>query len=123
DADIIVLCTNHPGLLVNPHLLKPGTVVCDAAKPFNMPRNYKRRDIVVIEGGQIELPHPVEFTIDFDCGPNRVSACMAEPMLLAISGRVENFCLGNKISLEKIEEIGDISKQCGFNVVSPSESS
>lgn len=123
DADIIVLCTSHPGLLVNPSLLKPGTVVCDAAKPFNMPRNHKRKDIIIIGGGQIELPHSVEFPLDFDCGPNRVYACMAEPMLLAISGCIENFCLGNKISLNKIKEIGNISNQHGFNVVSPSECS
>lgn len=117
DADIIVLCTSHPGLLVDSYRLKPGTVVCDVAKPVNMPRNHNRTDIVLIEGGQIELPHPVEFDIDFDCAPNRVYACMAEPMLLAISGRIEDFCLGNKIPLEKVEEIGNLSKQQGFNVV------
>lgn len=117
DADIIVLCTSHPKSLVDPYRLKPGTVVCDAARPVNIPRNHNREDIVIIEGAQIDLPHNVVFDINFDCEPNRVYACMAEPMILAISGRIENFCLGNKIQLEKIEEIGNLSKQYGFKVV------
>lgn len=121
DADIIVLCTSDPGYLVDPARLRSGTVVCDAAKPFNMPRDHGRDDIVVIEGGQIDLPHPVEFGIDFDCGPNRVYACMAEPMVLALSGRVENFCLGNDIPMEKVMEIGELSKQHGFRPVMPEE--
>lgn len=118
-ADIIILCTSDPGLLVDPARLRPGTVVCDAAKPFNMPRNHGRDDIVVIEGGQLELPHPVDFGLDFDCGPNRVYACMAEPMLLALSNRIEHFCLGNDIPPQKVEEIGRLAHEHGFRPVMP----
>ena len=117
-ADIIVLCTSDR-LSWWTRRLRPGTVVCDAAKPFNMPRHHGRDDIVVIEGGQVELPHPGGLRRDFDCRPNRIYACMAEPMVLALSGRIENFCLGDDIPAEKVAEIAALGRRHGFRPVLP----
>lgn len=115
-ADIVITATSEPGAIINPDLLKPGCVVCDAAKPSNL-RPSDRTDITVIPGGLVRLPEEVDFGFDFDCPKNTVYACMAEPMILALEGRKGNYCIGKEIGLGMVEEIGRLGKKQGFEVL------
>src|SRR5207244_11874140 len=63
-----------------PEDLRPGAVVCDVARPRNVSRLvYERRDdVLVIDGGVIEIPGEVDFGFDFGFPPRTTEACVAE---------------------------------------------
>ncbi|MDQ7843484.1 MAG: shikimate dehydrogenase [Armatimonadota bacterium] len=118
EADIVLTVSSATDTLIEPEDLRPGAVVCDVARPRNVSRLvYERRDdVLVIDGGVIEVPGEVEFGFDFGFPPRMVEACMAETMLLALEGRYENFTLGKEISLERVEEIALLARRHGFRM-------
>ena len=119
DADIVIAVSSSPDALVEPEDLKPGAVVCDVARPRNLSRvvNERRRDVLVIDGGVIEVPgRDADMGMDFGFPPRMVEACMAETMALALDGRLENFTLGPTVEPEKAAEIHTIAARHGFRM-------
>ncbi len=94
------------------------TVSCDVARPRNVSRVvYERRnDVLVIDGGVIEVPGEVDFGFDFGFPPRMTEACVAETILLALEHRYENFTLGRDISLAQVEEISALARKHGFRL-------
>jgi fatty aldehyde-generating acyl-ACP reductase len=75
-----------------------------------------RPDVLVIEGGVVQVPGPVNFGFDFGFPPGTSFACMAETMILALEGRHESFTLGRDLSVEQIDEIMQMGKKHGFQL-------
>ncbi len=118
EADIVMTVTSALDFLIEPQELKSGAVVCDVARPRNVSRevSLKRRDVLVIEGGIINVPGNVDFHFNFGFPPQTSYACMAETMILALEGRYENFSLGRNLELSKIEEISRMAAKHNFTL-------
>jgi predicted amino acid dehydrogenase len=104
--------------IIKPGDLKPGCVVCDVARPRDVSRAVvqERDDVLVIEGGMVEAPGPVDFHFNFGFPPRMAYACMAETITLALEGRYECFTLGKEIHVERVKEIAAMAARHGFRL-------
>lgn len=117
-ADVVLTVTGSATPIIEPEDLKPGAVVCDVARPRDVSQQVAqaRPDVLVIEGGVVQVPGPVNFGFDFGFPPGTSFACMAETMILALEGRHESFTLGRDLSVEQIDEIMQMGKKHGFQL-------
>jgi fatty aldehyde-generating acyl-ACP reductase len=117
-ADLILTVTSAVASVIEPEHLKPGAVVCDVARPRDVSARVERvrDDVLVIEGGMVEVPGPVDFGFNFGFPPGKSYACMAETMALALEGRYEDYSVGKNISLDQVAEIGEIATRHGFRL-------
>lgn len=117
-ADIVIAVTSAVDSIIEPEDLKPGAIVCDVARPRNVSRRVAemRDDILVIEGGVVEVPGNVDFGFHFGFPPRTSYACMAETMILALEGRYENFTLGRDLSVKQVETIAALAEKHGFRL-------
>jgi len=117
-ADIVLTVSSAVDVLIEPEDLRPGAVVCDVARPRNVSRLVyeRRRDVLVIDGGVIDVPGPVDFGLDFGFPPGSCEACMAETILLALEHRYEDYTLGADVDLAKVEEIHGLMRTHGFRL-------
>jgi len=116
-ADVVIAVSSAQDAIVAPEDLKPGALVCDVARPRNLSRvvNERRPDVMVIDGGVIEVPGAAaDLGFDFGFPPRMVEACMAETMALALDGRLENFTLGPTVDPAKVRDIQAIAARHGF---------
>ena len=118
EADIIITVTSALDFIIDPKDLKPGAVVCDVARPRNVSREVSllRNDVLVIEGGVINVPGNVDFHFNFGFPPHTSYACMSETMILALDGRYENFSLGRDLDLGKVQLIAKLADKHGFKL-------
>jgi predicted amino acid dehydrogenase len=117
-ADLVLTVTNAIHAVIEPQHLKSGAIVCDVARPRDVSRRVieERDDVLVIEGGMVEVPGPVNFNFNFGFPSGMAFACMAETMALALEGRYENYTLGRDISLNQVETIAAVAARHGFKV-------
>jgi predicted amino acid dehydrogenase len=117
-ADLILTVTSAVHSVIYPQHLKPGAVVCDVARPRDVSKQVatERDDVLVIEGGMIEVPGPVDFHFNFGFPPRMAYACMAETMALALEGRYEDYTIGKDIQESQAQEIGTIAERHGFRL-------
>lgn len=117
-ADIVLTATSAVEPLIGPEHLKVGAVVCDVARPRNVSRCVARRrdDVLVIEGGVVDVPGRVDFGFNFGFPPGQAYACMAETMVLAMEGRYESYSLGRELSLDRVAEISGLAARHGFRL-------
>mmetsp|Transcript_7476 Transcript_7476/g.20730 ORF Transcript_7476/g.20730 Transcript_7476/m.20730 type:complete len:499 (-) Transcript_7476:126-1622(-) len=99
--------------------LKPGSVVIDVARPSDISDEEAslRKDVVVIESGEVLLP-PGNVDIGYNIGlPRHVAyACLAETALLAMDGRFESFSLGRSFDLTKIRTLRQLYRDHGLQL-------
>jgi fatty aldehyde-generating acyl-ACP reductase len=117
-AQLILTVTSALDDVVKPEHLQPGAVVCDVARPRDVSAMVAaaRNDILVIDGGMVDVPGPVDFHFNFGFPPGKAYACMAETMALALEGRLEDYTLGKDITRAQVEEITAIAKKHGFRL-------
>lgn len=117
-ADIVIAVTSAVDSIIEPEDLKPGAIVCDVARPRNVSRQVaeQRKDVLVIEGGVVEVPGDVQFGLNFGFPPKTAYACMAETMILALEQRYEHFTLGRDLTVKQIETIEQLAKKHGFRL-------
>lgn len=117
-ADLLLAVSASPEVLIEPEDLRPGAVVCDVARPRNVSRKVceRRKDVLVFDGGVIKVPGEPDFGIDFGFPPGLGEACMAETMVLALEGRLEDFTLGRDLSCEQVDEIAVMARRHGFSI-------
>ncbi|MFN8426871.1 MAG: hypothetical protein U0X93_18905, partial [Anaerolineales bacterium] len=75
-----------------------------------------RDDILVIDGGMVDVPGSVDFHFNFGFPPGKAYACMAETIALALEGRFEDYTLGKHLTRARVEEISAICKKHGFRM-------
>lgn len=117
-AQLILTVTSSLDDVIRPEHLQPGAVVCDVARPRDVSAMVAaaRNDILVIDGGMVDVPGPVDFHFNFGFPPGKAYACMAETMALALEGRLEDYTLGKDITRAQVEEITAIAKKHGFRL-------
>ncbi|MFA5882123.1 MAG: shikimate dehydrogenase, partial [Eubacteriales bacterium] len=88
------------------------------SRPRNVSRQVAelRNDVLVIEGGLVEVPGDVNFNLNFGFPPGMAFACMAETMILALEKRYESFTLGRDLNFKQVAEIDKLAKKHGFKV-------
>ena len=118
EAQLILTVTSAVHDVIRPEFLQPGSVVCDVARPRDVSAMVARvrDDILVIDGGMVDVPGPVDFHFNFGFPPGKAYACMAETIALALEGRFEDYTLGKHITRERVEEIGSIARKHGFRL-------
>jgi predicted amino acid dehydrogenase len=117
-AQIIIAVTSSVDTIIGPEDLMPGAVVCDVSRPRNVSRQVamERDDVLVLEGGVVEVPGDVNFNLNFGFPPGMAYACMAETMILALEGKYENFSLGRELTIEQVTQISKLAKKHGFKL-------
>jgi predicted amino acid dehydrogenase len=117
-ADVILTVTSATTSIIEPEHLKPGAVICDVARPRDVSRRVAdaRDDVLVVEGGMVEVPGPVDFGFNFGFPPGKSYACMAETMALALEGRYADYSVGKHIDMTQVTEIGEIATRHGFKL-------
>ncbi|MFZ0545207.1 MAG: hypothetical protein WAM60_07200 [Candidatus Promineifilaceae bacterium] len=117
-AHLIITVTSAIESVIEPKHLRRGAVVCDVARPRDVSRKVaeERNDVLVIEGGMVEVPGPVDFGFNFGFPPKMAYACMAETIALALEGRFESFTLGKIIQLSQVQTIDRIATRHGFQL-------
>lgn len=118
NAQLILTVTSAIHDVIRPEHLQPGSVVCDVARPRDVSAMVAaaRDDILVIDGGMVDVPGPVDFHFNFGFPPGRAYACMAETIALALEGRFEDYTLGKHLTRGRVEEIDAIAKKHGFRL-------
>ncbi len=118
EAQLILTVTSAVHDVIRPEFLQPGSVICDVARPRDVSAMVARvrDDILVIDGGMVDVPGPVDFHFNFGFPPGKAYACMAETIALALEGRFEDYTLGKHITRDRVEEIGSIARKHGFRL-------
>lgn len=119
DADAMITVTSSDAAIVEPRHLKPGAIACDVARPRDVSLRVakERPDVLVIEGGLVQVPGPdVDFHFDFGFPPRHAYACMSETMMLALEDRAESYTLGKEVSPEQVDEMLALAKKHGFEL-------
>jgi len=118
EAQLILTVTSAIHDVVRPEHLQPGSVVCDVARPRDVSAMVAavRDDILVIDGGMVDVPGPVDFHFNFGFPDGKAYACMAETIALALEGRFEDYTLGKHLTRARVEEIATIAKKHGFRL-------
>jgi predicted amino acid dehydrogenase len=118
DAQLILTVTSAVHDVIRPEFLQPGSVICDVARPRDVSAMVARvrDDILVIDGGMVDVPGPVDFHFNFGFPPGKAYACMAETIALALEGRFEDYTLGKHITRERVDEISAMARKHGFRL-------
>jgi predicted amino acid dehydrogenase len=118
EAQLILTVTSSIHDVIRPEHLQAGSVVCDVARPRDVSAMVAavRDDILVIDGGMVDVPGPVNFHFNFGFPEGKAYACMAETFALALEGRFEDYTVGREITLERVREITAIAEKHGFRL-------
>lgn len=118
EADLILTVTSAVEAVIEPHHLKPGAVVCDVARPRDVSTQVARQrpDVLVIDGGMVEVPGDPDFHFNFGFPPRMAYACMAETMALTLEGRLESYTLGKDLTVAQVDTIAAIAHKHGFRL-------
>jgi fatty aldehyde-generating acyl-ACP reductase len=117
-AQLILTVTSSTGAVIEPQHISPGSIICDVARPRDVSALVKatRDDVLVIDGGLVEVPGKVDFHFNFGLPPGKTFACMAETIALALEGRFEDYTIGKEISIERVLEIAQLANKHGFRL-------
>jgi predicted amino acid dehydrogenase len=118
DAQLILTVTSSINDVIRPEHLQPGSVVCDVARPRDVSAMVAaaRDDILVIDGGMVDVPGNVNFHFNFGFPEGKAYACMAETIALALEGRFEDYTVGKNITMERVQAITEIATRHGFRM-------
>jgi len=118
-ANIIVSATSTTDILIRPDNLRQGAVVCDISRPGNVSKELLklRPDILVIDGGVVEVPGRPSLGWNFGFDKGLAYACMAETMMLALEHRYENMSIGSSgVNLDNILYMKKLAEKHGFKL-------
>ncbi|MFB2768651.1 long-chain acyl-[acyl-carrier-protein] reductase [Pelatocladus sp. BLCC-F211] len=119
-ADIIVWVASMPkGMDIDPTELKKPCLLIDGGYPKNLATKIQHPDVYVLNGGIVEHSLDIDWKImkivNMDVPERQLFACFAESMLLEFEKLHTNFSWGrNQITVEKMEQIGQVSVKHGF---------
>lgn len=116
DADIVIVATNNPHILLTARHLKPGAIVIDAAQPKNVSEDIPRQrpDVVVIESAVVQTPD-INVNFDLDLAPGEALGCLSETMILTAIGWTGHYSLG-KADPSQAAHIISAGRALGFRL-------
>lgn len=117
-CDLIVAASNSPDYLIYSRHLKPGSVVCDVARPGDVAPEvlYQRKDVLVLEGGLVQLPEAVCFGPNMGYDDGVVLACLAETILLSMEGDRRDHSIGSRLPVETLDYMRALAEKHGFSL-------
>jgi len=118
EADLVVTATSTAEDLVTPANLKFGAAVCDISRPPNVSRAVKeaRPDVLVIDGGVVEVPGRPDLGWHFGFEKGLAYACMAETTMLGLMHHYEDTSLGTDLNLPMIRQLRQWADELGFRL-------
>ncbi len=119
DARIIICATSSPDPVIETEWLRPGAIVCDVARPSDLPPEIRNRrdDLLIVDGGVVSLPERVSLGWNFGFEPGTAYACMAETISLAFDGWRDHYGLGPRGVISTYEDASIRAARHGFRVV------
>jgi len=118
-ADVVISATSATGKVIHEGNLKRGAVVCDISRPANVSEevDQARPDVLVIDGGVVEVPGQPSLGWDFGFEEGLAYACMAETMMLALEQRYKHYSIGSSgVNLETILQTRYWAHEHGFKL-------
>ena len=117
-SQLVVVATNSADAFIEPAMLAFGAVVCDMSRPPNTSRRVQseRPDVLVIDGGVIEVPGRPDFGWNFGYERGLAYACMAETMMLALEHHYQHTSLGLDLPLETVRWMEQLAERHGFRL-------
>jgi acetylornithine/succinyldiaminopimelate/putrescine aminotransferase/predicted amino acid dehydrogenase len=116
-VDLIFLATSSPEEILRSDMVRPGTVVCDLSRPANVSDELARRDdVLVIDGGIVDVPGLPDLGFHFGVARGRAYACMAETMMLALERRYEHTSLGRDLQEDTLDLLRALAGKHGFRL-------
>lgn len=117
-CNMIVAASNSPEYIIYPHHLSAGAVVCDVARPADVaPETMtKRDDVLILEGGLVQLPDQVAFGPNLGYRDGVSLACLSETILLALEGDYRDYSIGMRLDLDTVEYLRELGKKHGFSL-------
>lgn len=119
-ADVVVWVASMPkGVEIDTTKLKQPCLLIDGGYPKNLAMKIQHPGVYVLNGGIVEHSLDIEWKImsivNMDVPARQLFACFAESMLLEFEKWHTNFSWGrNRITIEKMEQIGKVSVKHGF---------
>jgi fatty aldehyde-generating acyl-ACP reductase len=119
-ADIVVWVASMPkGVTIDPATLRQPCLLIDGGYPKNLGTKLQYPGVHVLNGGIVEHSLDIDWKImnivNMDVPARQLFACFAESMLLEFEKWHTNFSWGrNHITVEKMEQIGEVSLKHGF---------
>ena len=117
-CDLVIATSNSPEYLIRPQDVRSGAVVCDVARPADVdPRILEERnDVLVLEGGLVQLPEKVNFGPNLGYRDGVTLACLSETILLALEGDYQDYSIGQKLSLDTVHYLRTLAQKHGFTL-------
>ncbi|MET0197356.1 MAG: aminotransferase class III-fold pyridoxal phosphate-dependent enzyme [Rhodococcus fascians] len=117
-AQVVIAATSAPHSLIDAADLGPDAIVCDVAQPPNIPHDVglTRPDVTVFDGGIVSMPAGSDFGLTFGLAPGLTYACMAETMLLSLSGEFELRSIGTALNGANVRRLGVLADRYGFEL-------
>lgn len=120
DADIILVATSSEMALIDPLKLRPGTLVCDIARPPNVAAaDIPGQSVMVFDGGLIQPPFKLNLGAFQTLPENLCWGCMGETMLLALAQEDRDFSIGSRLSLADADYMDLLAQEHGFEPALP----
>ncbi|MDQ1902923.1 hypothetical protein RAH32_21160, partial [Paracoccus sp. WLY502] len=115
-----LVATSSDTVLVDPTQLRPGTLVCDVARPPNVASSdLSNSGVLVFDGGLVCPPSPIDLG-PFQTLPKNIAwGCLSETMLLALSGEEKDFSIGSSLSLAGADLLAALAETHGFEPAAP----
>ncbi|MFS8665579.1 MAG: aminotransferase class III-fold pyridoxal phosphate-dependent enzyme, partial [Limnochordales bacterium] len=117
-GEMVVIATSSAEEFITPAMLRPGAVVCDMSRPPNVSRRVEkeRPDVLVLDGGVIEVPGRPWFGWDFGYEQGLAYACMSETMMLALEQDYRHTSLGSDLTPESMLRMRELAARHGFRL-------
>ncbi|WP_417525523.1 aminotransferase class III-fold pyridoxal phosphate-dependent enzyme [Marinovum sp.] len=119
-ADLVLVATSAEVTFLDPTQLRPGTVVCDVARPPNVAQaDLSENGVLVFDGGLVRPPFEVNLGPFQNLPDDLCWGCLGETMLLALEGETDDYSLGRDLSLEGADRISEMARRHGFEPAEP----
>ena len=120
DADIVLVATSSDLALIDPLKLRPGTLVCDIARPPNVAdADIPDGSVLVFDGGLIQPPFEVDLGSFQTLPANLCWGCLGETMLLALAREERDYSIGSRLSLGDADHLAMLADLHGFEPAAP----
>lgn len=120
-CDVVAVMTSGARSSIKPEYISPGTFIYEDTQPRNITESIagvmKKEGNLLVDGGFVYIP-------GYSCGfnlrlPSRVAfACLAETLILALEGRMEDYSVGDA-EVNKAKEMSNLARKYGITLAFP----
>lgn len=119
-ADLVIVATSSEIALIDPEHMRPGTIICDVARPPNVAQaDLTDSGVLVFDGGLVKPPFPVNLGPFQTLPENYCWGCMGETMLLALEGETKDYSIGRDLDLQDADRVAEMARRHGFEPAEP----